>query len=254
MNRRFNYTGRKRIPRELVTIAVASDPPTHYRFDAQLALDSLGLPPDALVCIEAYRQSVNQRFDFGTVVAPGPRNGTRLTEFPDVGGVLFRVKVVGTGDRHGHLLAEADRLAPRAPGDDEGTRRSLLPVAADDLQGEVWRLEAGSGDPVLFIERTLGDPVAISRDPAFASLVYPAVLQLLLGQIAAADDYDPDEPSGWHAEWLRFAADMAPDQAPPPTGANAEVIASWTRAISRAFCRRHDLVQKLKSRWEMEER
>lgn len=253
MNRRFNYTGRLRIEREQVAISLTRSDSQPARFEARLDISSLELPPDSLVFVEAYRQATNQRFAFGSFGQPSTPASTLLTEFSDPSGVMFRVKVVGTGDRKGHLLAEADRILPKNPGDSEGRRRSLLPVAADDLQGDVWRLEIEDGDPLLLIERSLGDPVAIARDPGFASLVFPAVIQLILREMLSSDEYDPEEPNGWHADWLRFASYIVPGMSPPAPNEPDEGW-GWIRAVSRGFCRQHALVARLLDRWEKEAR
>lgn len=53
MIRRFNYAGRRRIPRSRVRIRVADDGPRR-RFDAELALQGLDLPEDANLALPAF--------------------------------------------------------------------------------------------------------------------------------------------------------------------------------------------------------
>lgn len=251
MNRRFNFTGRKRLTREHARVSLSSVQDSAPRFVAELSLDDLGLPPDAEVIVEAYRQMSLQRFEWGTLGQLRAPQDTTLSEFNDPAGVLFRVKVVGTGEAKGRLLAEADRIRPVEPEGDGGTKRPLLPVAAEKLDGEVWRLGLETDDPVLFIEKSLGDPVAIARTPAFAGLVYPAVIRIILGRITASDDYDPEEPTGWHSDWLKFAKQICGLAAPAP-GDSFEQKSDWADSVARDFCRRHDLVSRLASQWEEE--
>src|SRR5262245_34387626 len=109
--RRINSTGRKRIVREDIRILVSSDADGILEFDATVDLAPYGLPADARVFVEAYRQTTFMRFEHGTVATPRPHPGTcRLSEFSSREGLLFRVKVTATGDRPGVLLAEGDRI------------------------------------------------------------------------------------------------------------------------------------------------
>src|SRR5580704_5818632 len=110
--KRINSTGRSKIVRGDARISVRPDPDGVLTFDATINLTDYGLPYDAHVFVEAYRQTTFMRFRHGTVAAPQPPGdlARRLTEFATGDGLLFRVKVTSTGDRAGVLLAEADRL------------------------------------------------------------------------------------------------------------------------------------------------
>jgi hypothetical protein len=66
MRRRLNYTGRVKINRSDVFIAIQKKDELLI-FDADLKLDDYGLPADSQIYIEAYRQTVWMRFLFGTV-------------------------------------------------------------------------------------------------------------------------------------------------------------------------------------------
>src|SRR5262245_39519614 len=110
--RRINSTGRKRIQREDARIHVRTGSDGVLAFDATLNLADYGLPADAAVFVEAYRQTSFMRFPHGTVAAPQAPPGVerRLTEFSSCDGLLWRVKVTSTGDRPGLLLAKGDRI------------------------------------------------------------------------------------------------------------------------------------------------
>ena len=69
MQRRFNYTGRKRIHRKDVKFSIVSVV-NEIAFDANLdGLRNYDLPRDAFVFVEAYRQTNWMRFYFGTIGA-----------------------------------------------------------------------------------------------------------------------------------------------------------------------------------------
>ena len=125
MLRRFNYTNRVRILHEDVRFSL-HDEGGCWSFDAVLNLGDYELPADALVCVEAYRQTTWMRFDYGTVseqVVPANRG---LTEFDSPEDIRFRVRVTSRGteeDPHGLLLAEADRVQLRSPEDKQEQRQ-----------------------------------------------------------------------------------------------------------------------------------
>src|SRR5947209_9299911 len=179
---RLNYTGRKRIGRKNVRITVhesAGGPPS---FDADLHLRDYQLPADALVFVEAYRQTLWMRFPYGKVGALAPPADRTLTEFDTADGILFRVRVSAAGDRHGVMLAEADKIPRHRAEDDEDTRSPLLPVGSKDLGQEVYRIDYSAAGPMLYISRTL-DKQAVATSPAFRCLVSTAAMREILTRI-----------------------------------------------------------------------
>src|SRR5437879_1140605 len=141
--RRINSTGRKRILREDARIFVRADSDGVLSFDATLNLTDYGLPDDANVFVEAYRQTSLMRFPHGTVAAPQPAHGLarRLTEFTSRDGLLWRVKVTSTGDRAGVLLAKGDRIPVSDDEEQPDNRIALLPPAPAELGQETWRVD-----------------------------------------------------------------------------------------------------------------
>lgn len=244
MIRRLNYTERKHIPRECVSISVIPDG-AFSRIEAALDLRDVGLPPDAAVAIEAYHQNGSQRFAWGTVSEPRPPADRRLTEFGDARGVKFRVKVVVDSPRKGLLVAEADRLIPRTEDSEDGKRRPLLPVSAENLYGEPWRLEIRGEDPLLKVDESLGDPVVFSRSPQFQALAYPAVVRQILTAIRdCPEGLDREEASGWRRDWLDFFSSL-PGIPPQPDHEDDDAVDAWIDAVVMAFCRKHHLVEQL---------
>src|SRR4051812_5348630 len=146
MPRRLNYTNRKKINRDDVSIRLHRNG-QELVFDADLRLadyklDKITPPPQ--VFVEAYRgaSALWKRFDFGrygTVQAPADRS---LDEFGVPEGILFRVKVsAADDDALGRLLAEADAVRPRLPDELDAHGQPLIQhMAADDIGDELWRV------------------------------------------------------------------------------------------------------------------
>src|SRR6266571_2707793 len=105
MIRRINYTGRRRINREDVKIVIYDGNGGPAKFDARLELSSYSLPPDAIVFVEAYRQTFLMRFNFGSISRIELPSDRFLTEFESPEGILFRVKVTSKSPEQGKLLA-----------------------------------------------------------------------------------------------------------------------------------------------------
>ncbi|MBU0596635.1 hypothetical protein KKA94_00540, partial [Patescibacteria group bacterium] len=67
MKRRFNYTGRGRIPQEKISIILNKKENSVSSFTATIDLSGMGLPPEAKIYIETYHRTEYKSFDFGTV-------------------------------------------------------------------------------------------------------------------------------------------------------------------------------------------
>src|SRR4051812_26464943 len=101
MIRRFNYTGREKLPADHINLRLHRN--GHgMLFDAQITgVDALGFPGSAKVFVEAYHQATYMRFDFGTVASIQIPPDRALTQFYDGSPVNFRVKVVDTSTETG---------------------------------------------------------------------------------------------------------------------------------------------------------
>jgi len=244
MIRRFNYTGRKRIRREHVDIAVreaGEGPPT---FDAVLQLDGYHLPSEALVFVEAYRSPLWMRFEFGSVGAMRMPVDRRLTDFDSSEGLLFRVKVTSPDEHRRMLLAQADEIPLRRPEIKPGKNISLLPVVPADLADEVARLDFGptfEDRPKLHVNRRLGDWRALARSPAFAAMVYPQAMREILTRVLWIEEHYEIEPADdWRAQWLRFAI-LLPGVGAPPQKDESDIFDDWIRNAVESFARRQRL-------------
>lgn len=247
--RRMNYTGRKKIKREDVKILLHVLPDGGLTFDAELRLKDYKLPADALVFVEAYRQTIWMRFPYGTAGAIVPLPGRRLSEFGSPEGILFRVRITSVGDREGVMLAEADKVSARLPEDVEEDRLPLLPVKPADLGSLVWRVDF-TDDPILLVNRNL-DWRAVTTSPAFKSLACPAAMRELLVRILKVEEHtDSEDEDDWKSKWLRFAQTL-PGMSEPED--NNDGYDDWIDAAVEALARVQRLMDQFAAFWQKEE-
>lgn len=251
MIRRLNYTGRLRIRRKDVRIALKKNDGT-FSFDANLdALTTYELPPDAMVFVEAYRQTTWMRFPFGKVDAINAPSNRALSEFDTPEGILFRVKVTANGDAH-TLLAEADRVPLVKQEQDEANRTPLLPVKGQKLGDEVFRVDFSGVRPLLLINSELGDWHSIAKSQAFASLASPAILREILTRVLIVDGHDDDaSPDDWHSQWVRFANLSAGLGELPRRDAQDERF-DWIDSAVAAFAKRMQMKDRFIKFWKKE--
>jgi hypothetical protein len=245
MIRRYNYTGRRRIERADVRIAITEQT---GEIHASLNLEPYDLPADAKVFVEAYRHTNWVRFGFGTVAAVAPPEASILDTFGTTEGVLCRVKVSSSS---GTLLAEADQIAPVSDDTSEQERDPLLPIQPEDLDDEVFALAFGDGErPILKMNRRLGDWRAVARHPLFVSLVLPQVFRDILIRILCIDRYDDvDDDGDWRALWLRFAAALPGCVEPPSASGEIDTIDDWIGEAVAAFSRIHGFAYRFRASW-----
>jgi hypothetical protein len=237
--RKFNYTGRSRIPKERVKI-VQFDSNGVKAFHANFDFSSLGLPGTARIFVEPYFKSSFMRFDFGTVDNVVPPPTTDLVEIPPTERMLYRVKIVDTSTKAGLILASAEELHPESS-DKATSRTSLLPIDFNDLGYQVWKLEFRDEGPVLSVNHAprIEQIREIVQSQWFITLVYPEVVRQIVHKILTDDESSIDEPFGWVEQWLRYFrevlyCDIKSTQDPDEHERIAESIVD-------AFCKRNNV-------------
>jgi hypothetical protein len=249
--RRLNYTGRKKIRREDLSIALHDMPNAPVFFDADLTkLSAYKLPDDAIVSVEARLQTRWMRFSYGTVGTITPAADRTLTEFDSPDGILFSLKVTAVTGNPGKLLAEADGIPVRFPGEAEERRDPLLPVKSDDIGQEVYRLDFSNDPPILLVNRAAGGKDAIARSPLFMSIVYPAALREILDRIIHVEDLDDPDDDGevWQARWLRFAAAL-PGVGPVPPKDDGDRD-QWIDDAVASFAKQQTMLDRFIAGWQ----
>jgi hypothetical protein len=251
--RRLNYTGRKKIRREDVSISLNERTNSPATFDADLSkLSEYKLPDDAIVSVEARLQTRWMRFGYGTVGLISPALDRALTEFDSSDGIMFSVKVTAVSGDPGKLLAEVDGISVRLPGEGEERRNPLLPVKSDDIGHEVYRLDFTNDPPMLLVNRAAGDKDSIARSPMFMAIVYPAALREIMNRILYIEDLDDADDDGetWQARWLKFAGSLpGVGPVPPKDGGDRE---QWVDDAVAAFAKQQGMLDRFIAGWQKE--
>ena len=250
--RRIHFTGRRRLTSQDVGINLHNEAvPLAFEI-AHLSLQRHGLPGDALVRVEAYRQSAYMPFDLGTVTDLRLSSRLALTEFATPDAIRFRVKVTAVaGATEGQLLAVGDRIRPAWI---DGGQESLLPVRPSGLDQEVFRLDL-EDEPVLLINDKIDRWRDVSRDEHFVALVYPTVLRTILTRIVPGNLPDPDEGDDWRSSWIRFAKTHPGISDPPDDDEGGGDLSAddWIEAVVAAFCKRNRIYDTFVRRWNNED-
>ncbi len=247
MIRRFNYTGRKKIPRSRVSVWLAQTTQGFLAFDASMDFDGLPLPVTGKVFVEAYRRAYFRRFTCGTVSNLKPPRETVLDGIDPGTLVIFRIKVV---DRKGRIVAAADKIIPRRVEEEPADRLCLLPVEFVDLGHAVWRLDLESDWPCLQLNSRVDHIRETARsDHSFLTLVYPEIVRQILYKVVVEEDHnDPEtDPDDWMSRWLRFVTDLAGPGSLPPAGESGPVVQEklkWIDDAVEAFCSHHHVLEK----------
>lgn len=209
MKRTLNFTGRKALGREHVSLRLIrpdTGPPT---FSASFTgLAGLGLPPTAAIKVVPYAGSSSMRFDFGTVGLPLLPADASLGDL-DVGAtVLFDVRIIDESEAVGRILASARQLRPGSD-DDAADRKSLLPVETADLGELLWKLDAPDGaPPVLQLNSRI--PGAIGRlrtDPLMQGCILPVAIGILVDRVLDPESADTDDLE-WVQDWRTWISDV----------------------------------------------
>jgi hypothetical protein len=234
---RINFTGRRRIPRDHVLIGVSGSGPA-ATVSANFDLKDLEFPETARVVLEAQAGWTVQRFEYGTVGQHIESGERRLSEFQSLAGLLFRLKVIATGELDGRLLGVADKLKPS--GDiDQTSQQSFVVVRPQDLGDRVWKVDFDDSQPLLLVNSRLHDHQDFLKRKEVAALVLPEALQRILEEAAELGAED-EAGEGWHTMALRLGARLAGRAA--PQGTDAEELDRWVDEAVGAFSRRHQLI------------
>jgi len=240
MKRRLNFTDRKRIPLERISLTLREED-GRRAFDAKLDLNDLGLPEQASVYMEAYYKTDYMRYPFGTVAQFRRPLSTNLGSLGRIDNLRFRIKVVDESGTRGLIKAVADRIRPVTP---TGVR-AILPVEFRDLGSQIWRLSFDGGEP--FLEFNSAIPFIRDRAKADYRLffyVYPAVLREILVQMIIVNGIpDPEDVEEWEKDWLDFARHYGgepPEVLDSQDNTFDEVgVRKWIETVVTEFCTAH---------------
>ncbi|MCM8822876.1 MAG: hypothetical protein NC831_08790 [Candidatus Omnitrophica bacterium] len=240
MKRALNYTERKKIKRENISISFRPENGVPDGFILnRLDLADLNLPSNAKVFVEAYYRTEVKRFDFGTVDNISFPVSTDFSGMSYKENIKFRILVVDPRDHR--LLAHADRIVPVAFAE----MKSILPVEFKDLRKELWRIEyeGDMGAPILCINNKIPNVENMARqDPQFFVCVYPVVVREILMRIVFIEEVGSiyDSSINWINDWLKFCINLG--TSPPETlnhtdeRFDKDVSLEWIDNVVIAFC------------------
>lgn len=232
MRSRINSTGRQKITSAMAAFTVTPRPDGTAEFQAAIDLSPLGLPTDGQVIVEAYRQSMHERFAFGTVRLTAPLENPVLREL-DHSRLSFRIKVVEPDT--GRLLARGDRFTTAET--EESGRHELFKVVEKDLGQEPWRTEIFDEDsrPVLALNNQIPDVLTrIATDPYLQAYILPAALrQVLMLLWLEKYDEEEDDETHWTTQWIRFAQKLTGQE--KPDWSQTPEVQAWIDEVCRAF-------------------
>jgi len=240
MLRTFNYTKRKKIPKESVSLTLNKVKDSTY-FNAILKLGYEDFQPNAKVFIEAYYGPTFIRFDFGNTSRISQPENTDITELAKVSDkVLFRLRIVD--ESKGLILGFANISTAD---DDNRGRASIFYVNAVPMDThEIWRMNFdtdGEGTPVLEINNSIEGirGIAIS-DEKFLALVFPSAVRIVLSRIAEENSFDR-EGDTWISRWIIFTEDVLGVYTTPKNNGDEGILKGWYDDVVRSFCLKNKL-------------
>jgi hypothetical protein len=251
--RRFNYTGRRKIPESDVGVHLTVSPTGVVSFTLRLNLKNV-LPPLPAGCrliVEAYDGPRFERFEFGEAQEE-MLVSRELTGFAATNPPLFRLKLVEPADPRGRIAAHARAIRPTA-GNEPQNARSLLHVTTRNLGQLVYRVELpedGHEFPTLVINETLARPDdlgvrMLATHPVFVSMVMPQAVRDVLTHILFVERAEPEpDDESWRGKWISLAEQLAGDAVP-----NAEdntAARAWIEAAAEGLARQLQAAERFK--------
>jgi hypothetical protein len=245
IQRRFNSTGRKRIPRSHIEIELQEtlDAGAFPIASAQIDLAGLDLPQSANVEIEAYFRSSSMRFPCGTVDALSTPIAMELSDIDRGGAVRFRLLVIDA-DQSGRIIAAADGLRP-ARERNSPDRQSLLPLRETDLGDQLWKVDVDyRTGPILLINGTIPGLASKLREQSLLQgLILPHALRMILSELGRGQGSEEDDI--WRKDWRTFlgALDvpLEPDDPDDP-----ESLVDWIENAVDVFSAQKGFARRVK--------
>ncbi len=232
---RLNHTGRARVLKRSVDLGVEERGGVAC-LTFRVNLDEYGLPPAAQVILEARRQTTFLRFDMGKVSERQHLEDLPLSAFGSDTNITFCLKIVSsTKKERGRVLGLAKGLRPNRAKDDR-SRAGILPFrASDDLGSRVWRLDLTGEEPIVLINRSVGDWVGFAKSKEFCALVYPELVRAIA--LWEADQEDEDDPRPWR----RFLWNLG--YAATAIEGDSDAKAEWADEVAGTFSTRYHLLE-----------
>jgi len=242
MIRKFNYTGRLKIPEKFTKIKIFETENSTY-FNAYLDIKNLGFPGHANVFVESYFNANFLRFDYGTVNELKPPTNTFLNELPNIDQLRFRVKVIDNSNELHKIIGISDNIYPEGLLND-GVKKSILPVLFEDIGNQIWKVDFTGNGPVLILNCEKNYPGIrnhIKSNPYFLGLIYPIAIRFILEKIILEDTFDSEE---WSLNWLTFTREILGIY-PTPKDKDDPDIDNWKEDVINSYCVKFKLLENI---------
>jgi hypothetical protein len=242
MIRKFNYTGRLKIPERFIKVKLFQAEQNVY-FNAYLDIQNLGFPENAKVFVEPYYSANFIRFDYGTIGEIKPPSKTFLNDLPNADQIRFRIKVIDVTKELHKIIGISDNIYPEGLLTD-GNKKSILPVLFEDIGNQIWKIDFLSSGPVLILNCEKNYPGVrghIKSNPYFLGLIYPIAIRFILQKIVSYESFDSEE---WVANWLTFTRDVLGVHS-TPIETNDPEIDQWIEEVINSYCVKFKLLENI---------
>lgn len=236
---RLNYTNRQRLKRRHCILGLDVED-NHLLLTANLDTGSYKFDPKAKIILEAQRQTNIVRLNLGTVEGQTGLQREHLVDFDkrSASTLTFTMKVVSPGGgTNGRILGIAKQLKVALPGESDNVHQGILPFrASEDLGQRIWKLDLSGEEPVVLVNRNVGDWNAFARSPSFCALVYPEMIRSV-ARWEVEKDHDPDDisqPWGIFLRRLGYDPSSAPDD---------NLLEDWLDDLASDFSDRNSLLE-----------
>lgn len=253
--RKLNYTSRKRIGHEFITIRIIDEGTPNYRFDANLKLETLNFPRDSQVILEAYYQTERKRFLFGEIGNLTQPQDCSLLEFLSFSGINFRLIVVSPESGRMKIIGAADRIEPIKSGDKPGGSNQIpiLPVEVDSVMNEAWKLGFKDDGPILFLNGRINKiKKRLVNDSIFALLIFPQILREIIYRMIFVDGVQIDDEDCPYKNWIAFleryagpATDWPEIDMKNKNDFDSDSVCNWADDVVENFSRENTFLDKL---------
>ena len=245
MRARINHTGRQRIRRSSIRIAVDLRTDDQLRCRLDRDLDDYGFTPNSPVVFECYNGPQYLRIDNGTVAEPPASLLADLSSFATAPKVLFRLKVLDP-DGSGKLLGIADQIPLTKPDVDDDISGSLVRVRAARLDQQIWNIDYDVDGPILEINESIGDwRELVNGSYYFLPLVLSQVVSSVLTKILIEDQTDPESGGNtWQDRFVELAAFSGNRPFTSSERLDPDLRRQWIDTVADGFASRHRLADK----------
>lgn len=240
MKRRFNYTGREKLSKEVIRISTNKLDDKVKSINVSINLNDFKYPSDTKIYLDAYHRTDRKRFDFGRIgqrVFPEDLSIDDLA-YPD--DLMFRLLLIDESGERGKIIAHADRIKT----DEDRDKKPILPVRFIDLGQQIWKLEfnGDEGGPILCVNRNI--PAVenlVKSDSFFFMFVFPAAIREILIHMIFIEKVENQEepPVAWQSDWLSYSKIILPNETIPNLESDDredDLVINWIDLVVEEFC------------------